>query len=444
MWSVIPENEFQKFINSYPNLDEFKEEIILYKNNNNFILPKFTYLFYPHPSIYIFRDPNFISKDFPELTFTGSLRSEQIEMLAPFTNGFKLSNILFGCLKARPGAGKTVMGVYLACLIKKCTLILINNTGLADQWRDTILKMTNCTENDIGLIQADTFDVENKPFIIGMVQTFYSKVKRNLSEFYNKIKKVGIDFVLFDECHHSITGPKYALSSLVLNTKNLVGLSATPFVNGLHEFLMVNTVGNTISDSKRYDLKPKCIIVKFNSKLSSNYIQRIYHSGDMLKQRAVYNSIISSSSDYLNCVYELNKTLHNQGHRIINIVFTKKQVNDISNYLNERDIKNIEFYGEQRELNREDDHCLVATYKFAGEGFDYKELSALIIATPLSGKKSLIQTIGRILRSYPDKIQPVCYIMIDMALGKLFSKEIPKISRIIQDEFEIPVQIMEL
>ena len=444
MWSIIEKQNFNKYIEQYPDVSNLGDEICLFEKGNNIFLPKFTYFTHPSPLINTVTDPDFVMKDI-DIIFTKELWSDQIQMISPLLKQYNLNGTMVGTLKARPGAGKTVMGIYLITVLKKVSLIMLNNTALIDQWVQTILNFTDCTIDDIGWIQGNKFDVENKKIIIGMVQTFCSKIqKEELPQFYANVRDSGIGCVLFDECHHTTSGPKYALSSLVLNTNNIIGLSATPFHIGLQHFLMTNTVGYIVSDTYNYEIKPTVNIIKFSSNMDQKVIKSIYRVNDLIKQRAKYNAIITNSPDYIELLVKLNQKLLQKNHRIINIVFTKKQVETISDALTNNNVKNIQFYSEQRELNKTEDNCLVATYKFAGEGFDYKELSALIIATPLSGRKSLIQVIGRILRTADNKTSPEVYILVDKGFGNVFVRDIPKISKVISDEFGISCNIADI
>lgn len=444
MWSAIRKDQYLKFLNDYPQLAEFGTQIILGSNGMFHFLPKFIYETFPHPGLVKLQDPEFNYITYPNLKFTGELRPDQFGMVAPFEQMFRLSGRLHGCLKARPGAGKTVMGTYFGCLSKYATLIIINNTVLHSQWVNAIKTFTNCPEENIGLIQGNTFKTENCPFVIGMVQTFLSRIKNDMetgsNEFYNKVRNCGFNLVLYDECHHTTSGIKYSTSTLALNTNNLVGLSATPFVTGLHEILMNNTVGNVISDTSNYELKPKVVLLKFNSGLTEKYGKAMLRMPDMLKQRAKYNSFITTSPQYIELICKLNQHILKDGHRLLNIFFTKKQVGIISKSLSDLNIPNIQFFSEQRALDKSLDKNLVATYHFAGEGFDYAQLSALLLAVPLSGRKSLTQVIGRILREHDNKRPPLVIILIDMAFSFVFGKDIPRIRNIIQTEFSCDVE----
>jgi len=66
---------------------------------------------------------------------------------------------------------------------------------------------------------------------------------------------------------------------------------------------------------------------------------------------------------------------------------------------------------------------------------DYKELSCLILCTPLAGKKSLIQVIGRILRTCTDKIKPVVIDFADMSIPSFTIPEVRMKKQIISNEF---------
>lgn len=62
-------------------------------------------------------------------------------------------------------------------------------------------------------------------------------------------------------------------------------------------------------------------------------------------------------------------------------------------------------------------------------------LSALILACPLAGKKSLIQVIGRILRSKEGKKNPIVIDLIDMGFPQFFLPEVKKKIKILSSEF---------
>lgn len=66
---------------------------------------------------------------------------------------------------------------------------------------------------------------------------------------------------------------------------------------------------------------------------------------------------------------------------------------------------------------------------------DFKALSCLILACPLAGRKSLIQVVGRVLRSDDNKLNPVVIDLADMSVPMFTIPEVRMKRKIIGDEF---------
>lgn len=432
MWTIIPKDKYNKYIWAYSELAQYNEEIKLHETNEYIFLPRRFFYNYPSPNLILHRDKTWEPQPLNR-SFTKELRDYQPPIVQPFIDLINQNNFCGG-LQARPGAGKTVMAINIACQTNKKTLICIDNNNLLSQWKESILNFTNCDESDIGIIQGDQLDLD-KPFTIAMVQTLVSRVKRDINKYYKLLTSAGFGIVFLDEYHQNVSGPKYATASLLFNTPCVIGLSATPYGQGLSHILMYNVVGDIISKTKDYDLIPKVKLVLYDSGLSAKHNKSVMMLREMFKQRARYNKIVVQSEKYHQIVYKITNDLVSRNHKVITIAFTTDQVSSLSKYLLERNIPNIQFYSKQRKLDKENDSVLVATYQFAGAGFDFKELSGCIIACPLSGKKSLIQVIGRVLRECQNKQAPEVYILIDVGFSGIFLREMSRIDKIISNEF---------
>jgi superfamily II DNA or RNA helicase len=117
---------------------------------------------------------------------------------------------------------------------------------------------------------------------------------------------------------------------------------------------------------------------------------------------------------------------------------TKKQLHFISDFLEKNKIKSAKLYSEENDIDKINDNVIVATYKYASHAFDHAELSRLIITTPLMGKKSLIQTIGRIVRRFEGKTNAIVYDMIDIddKFRGIFTETIKNKINILNNEFD--------
>ena len=78
---------------------------------------------------------------------------------------------------------------------------------------------------------------------------------------------------------------------MLFRTKNILGLSATPFQTGSAEILMKNTIGEVIYETNEYDLKPRYYMVYYDSDLGQRdggkYSRRLLRVNDYIKRKAV-------------------------------------------------------------------------------------------------------------------------------------------------------------
>ncbi|MEM3860421.1 MAG: DEAD/DEAH box helicase family protein, partial [Candidatus Micrarchaeaceae archaeon] len=194
-----------------------------------------------------------IKKDF-------QIRDDKIEVLN------QISKHKNGIIKLPTGFGKTVLSVLRIAQLKKKAMIVVDREILLDQWKQSILNITNLSEDDIGIYQGNKSELA-KPVVIVMVQTLISKLKqdpyRAISEFYNA--NFGVTFV--DEIH-SIIGPDvYSDARLVFFSEYLYGLSATPFRNIDKETDIIKYCFGDIIVERTNDVRPKVIFNLFKNTL---------------------------------------------------------------------------------------------------------------------------------------------------------------------------------
>ena len=346
-----------------------------------------------------------------------------------------------GIIKCYCGFGKTFCAIYLACKLGLKTLFIVDKDSLYKQWVGEIAKFTDLDPENVGIIKGDVFKTDDNPFTIAMVQTMVSKVKKQPREFYEKMRDAGFGLIIFDEVHNTSASEKYSKISVMLSAPNIIGLSATPFKSGEQGILMKNVIGNILYDEKSYKNKPKISFHYYKSGLQkyNALIMRL----DYIQSKAYYNKIIVNSPNYLNLIIKYVKHDLKDQHKIIIVCSTEKQVISISDKLTEEGIENRKFYGKEREFSH-DDNVLIVTYKFAGTGFDFKELSSLIYACPLSGRVSLIQTAGRVLRECQGKQAPVIRFLSDLSFPGYFLTEVQRGKKVFKNEFSNDVIIEDI
>jgi superfamily II DNA or RNA helicase len=440
MWSILPKQYLAAYESKYKLDSQYPDkEYILNEVDDNVFLPRLFFYNYPDPHIILHKDNNFK----PELIEIKSIinpRENQLPALDHITNVYKTKGYISGVINAYPGWGKTAVSTFITAITKKKTLIIVDNKKLKDQFIEAYTTFTDLTIDDIGIIQGKSFSLD-KPVTITMVQTLLSKLKKDIKGTYTKIRSAGFDLVIYDEVHKTSSGPKYALSTLLLNTYNVIGLSATPYLRGIHKLLLDNSIGLTLYKSKEYELIPRIFFIKYNSAPNPKlqYMMRILR--DYVKRQACYNKHITKNENYLYVIYKLAKKCQDSGYKTIIMVSTMAQVDGIIEYLKRNGIEAKPVCGKEHEINKEVDNVLVATYKFASHGFDFAELSAIILASPYKGSISLVQMIGRILRLSLGKKQPVVFDLMDAQVPALFETAMMSKTKIFQSEFGQDVEI---
>ena len=441
MWTFIKPENLEAYLNEYPQLAENFQEISLYETPDKIFLPRLFWKNFPSKHVQIFDNPNNQFEPIPTFfRFTGKLREKQIPIVNTILDIYQKKKSVNGIVKAFPGIGKTVLSTYVAAKMGIKTCIIVDNTSLMDQWIQAFYEFTDLKENEIGIIRQKLFAVD-RPICIAMVQTLLSKIKTDMHKNFKVMDDAKFGLVIYDEIHNTSSAPKFAKASLLFRTKNIIGLSATPFQTGTAEILMNNTVGEIIYETKEYDLKPTYNLHYYDSKLAPKYSGMLARMGDYIRRKAYYNSIVIKSPEYLTLIMDLIKQRIAEGHTILILCFTKVQIKLISDELEKINIDHRRYYGDEKEsIDKDNVKVMIGTYSFCGKGFDFAQLSNLILASNLAGKKSLIQVIGRILRSCNEKLPPMVDDLIDIGFPSIFLPDVKTKKSVVTGEFDCQIR----
>ena len=436
MWCYIKTENVDDYLNKYPQLSEHWESFVLLRTKQESFLPRQFYKNYPSECLIEYNGKTNVQIENVEFEFKGKLRSEQKKAVKVIEGIYEKNGFINGIIKLPPGTGKTVLSIYLAGKLKLKTCIIVDNNSLFIQWIKAINTFSGLDDENIGIIKQNIFVTNDKMFTVAMSGTLSSKIKKNVQDIFNKINDSKFGLVIYDEVHATSSTDVYSRSSLLFRTKNIIGLSATPYHFDYQKILMENTIGNVIYESFNYEMIPKYYLIHYNSGLSQKYMFVMNKMKEYIQKKSFYNKIIVNSDTYIGLIKEHVQKLYDQNHVIMVVCFTKKQINLISEHLDIIDIPHRIYHGTETEIDKERDKVLIVTYSYCGRGFDMPRLSALILATPLSGKKSLIQVVGRILRKQEGKLDPVVIDFVDVGFPMLSIPEYNRKKKIIKGEFK--------
>lgn len=120
---------------------------------------------------------------------------------------------------AATGSGKTVTALYVAAKLGVRTLVLVDKEQLRDQWIKEGMDKLGLDRDQIGILQRDKVEIEDKQLVIGLMPSLARR------EYDAEVYK-SFGLVIVDECHKLST--EYFADVLPkFSAKYRIGLSAT-------------------------------------------------------------------------------------------------------------------------------------------------------------------------------------------------------------------------
>lgn len=327
-------------------------------------------------------------------------------------------------MSATTGFGKTVIASALIANRKTNTLILVHRKPLINQWKKSLTKFLNIGEKQIGQIGGG----KQKPtgiIDIAMIQSLRSHDK--IKDF---VKHYG--HVIVDECHHISA---YSFEKVLKNVEAtfVCGLTATPTrKDGLQPIMQMQLgpIRYKVKAKKQALIRPfKHLLIPRYTKFKSNNkeanIQELYSKlvKDTLRNDLIFDDVLKELdngsvplilTERVEHVEELERQFKGFARNIIVLKGGMKKSEE-----KERLSQLASLDGEE--------HLIIATGKYIGEGFDHARLDALFLTMPLSWKGTLEQYVGRLHRLHDDKTQVKVYDYIDHKepmLNKMYEKRL--------------------
>lgn len=447
MISYIKSSDLEYLESEYSDFYLFSEFIQFYKNEEKQIIitPGFLKNIINDDKIINHEDPNFkIKKINIEFRKDKSLKDRQFLAFNTIFEIYNKKGFVNGIIKARCRFGKTILTSYLISYFKQKTLIIVDSKALLQQWINDMVAFLNIDESQIGLFNDKSEDL-NKPIVIAMVQSINSKIRNkvNLKYYFNQFHNAGFGFVYIDEAHSTASAKEYSKATMILNTKNILGLTATPNQNNINKFLVESTIGDVIFEYKDYELIPDVYFVKFKSGMTKLYskIKNLRMNKRYIEASAVYQSSIENNEIYLEKIIKLSLLiLENQNRRLMILVNTCNAENSIGNrlkiFFERANIKTTLLFGKNNIID-DDSRIILATYKKGHRGITVNNLTDLIFAANYNGNTPLIQSSGRLLGIVEnfDKPIPRVFHLIDESIGNIFINSIETKKNIYQTEY---------
>ena len=326
-------------------------------------------------------------KDFTNISpnFTLTLREMQKEV---GKEAISQMNTTGSCvISMYTGAGKTFTSIYLACMIRFKTLIIISRLVLIEQWKESITK--TCPNSKVQVLTPKTKMDENADFYIMNAVN----VPKRERDFFKDIGTLIVDEV------HLIATESLSRCLCYINPRYSMGLSATPYRSDGMDILLDIYFGK---DRIIRKLNKKHFVYKVNTEFSPSF--DLGRNG-----RVDWNSVIESQCNDEERNQKIIKIIRYFSNRVFLVLCKRvKQANYLVDKLKELGEDVTSLIGVQKFCNY-DSRILIATIQKAGVGFDHPKLNSLILASDV--EEYFIQYLGRVMRT--EEVEPFIFDLVD-------------------------------
>lgn len=330
----------------------------------------------------------------------------------------------YGILQSKAGSGKTQMGIALAKALGKRTLWLTHTLDLLNQSKERAERFID--KDKIGVIAQGKVNI-GSAITFATVQTLS---KMDL-ERYRDVW----DVVIVDECHRCCQkAGALTMFAKVLNNlraRNKFGLSATvhradgliagcfALLGGIQYIVPDECVADKVMQVEVEPVYTNTVITQdmcnYDGTINWNKLINGLTS-DMERNKLIIDSledkptlILSTRLDHLETLISLLPTEAKPYSVFINGKMTSKK----DRALREQSIEMMRT-GEKK--------YLFATYSLAKEGLDIPRLERLILATPEKDYAVIVQSVGRIARTFEGKSTPIVKDIVDYKIKTLYKK----------------------
>jgi len=360
------------------------------------------------------------------INFNGDLREIQKPIRDAYLETAKTRGA--GMISLKCGGGKTVLGLNIACQLKKKTIVVCHKSFLLDQWTERINQFI--PDAKVGYIQGKTIDVEGKDIVLAMLQSL------SMKEYPEDLFKP-FGFAIFEEAHH-LSAEVFSKAMKKVSPKYILGLSATIKRNDGTDYVFKYYIGDVVYESPD----------EINEhKVETRLIKYVCDDPKYIKKQTIFNGticrpkMVNQICEYkprtdmvLNYLYKY----FDEGRTILILSERRQHLIDMMETINEH-------YGtEQAGLYIGGVHpetlehnatlrVILGTYSFFSEGADIPSLDTVILSSPVG---SVEQAVGRIFRKYGEHHKLICDI-IDENINCFEKQSLKRISLYKKKKYEL-------
>ena len=322
-----------------------------------------------------------------------------------------------GVLSAGTGFGKTVTAAALIAERKVNTIIIVQNHNLLEQWKKSIKEFLGITAGTI----AGGKDKSTGIIDIAIVN---SLTEKGSDEVRPRSYKYGM--VIVDECHHVSA---FTTENLVnsFKAKYVYGLTATPVRRDGHQHIIFMQCGPVLYSTTTKQMNEVQGFAHYFQPRFTTFHTVENKEGKEPGINDYYEKMCQSDARNQLIIEDVIKSVEKErtplilSDRISHLEYLEEKLK-----LAAKNVILITGKGTQKQKKEQleklksipDDESLIvlATGKYAGEGFDLPRLDTLMLALPFSWKGMLQQYCGRLHRNFEGKEEVQIFDYVDIRI----------------------------
>ena len=318
-----------------------------------------------------------------------------------------------GVFVAPPGIGKTVVGTYLVAERACSTLVLVHRRPLLDQWHAQISLFLEVDPREIGQIGGGKRS-PNGRLDVAMIQSLVraGRVAEVVS---------GYGQVIVDECHH-VPAASFERVLAEAKARYVVGLTATLRRRDGHDPIATMQLGPV-----RFAIDPRSPAAKrpfaqrlvvretafdARSRAAPPTIQELYASlaADERRNDRIFDDVVACLEDGRSPILLTERRDHLE-HFAERLRKFARHVVVLHGGMGARSRRAA--LAQLAAIPVGEERLVLATGRYAGEGFDDSRLDTLFLALPISWRGTLEQYAGRLHRLHPGKAEVRIFDYVD-------------------------------
>ena len=350
---------------------------------------------------------------------------------APIMRSFEA--VSYGTLNLSCGKGKTVMALHKIAYAQQRAVIVLNNTGILEQWAKEIPKFLEF-DGGVGRVQGKEFDWEH-PIVLAMIQTLSRRGRVWPEEFRRYF-----GMAIFDEAHH-VSAPEFSRAANLFYGDRYA-LTATAERTDGNERIYQFHLGEVFYRDLSQDLVPTVYFYRTgvdfpkhrNGKVHKKVLQAICPKRAKKTLQNVHHGMLcrwlGAHSVRNAIVLKEIADARDKGRKILALSHSKDHVKMLHSMLPGAGLLTGDTKQAEILAQLHDYPVVFATMGKGREGLDRDELDTLMYLTPFRNANDYQQSTGRALRSRSGKKEVVViYFEDEIGISRAAGREIRKLAR---------------